>query len=839
MEANINPLPSERDLETNSLLDMLIERMPMGAAILDPVLTVRRYNTMWVEFVERCLNIPPSQVAPGINFFDLVHGNEAVFSPLLERVLTGETVRLDALRSESEATVSYWEVILIPLLESSTLKGVVNITADATQRVMTYQFMQESEEQYRSIFEASTDGLLILDLNGTVVDANPAACRMHGYTYAELIGLSPKTFVHPEYHYLADKLMATVQAGEQFRGRAVNLRKDGSTLHVELLGTTCTYMGRPHLLAVVRDISEQVEAYQTLEMHVEERTHELYTLLEVVHSLTTTLELRPLLRLILNQLRKVVDYSGAAIFTLEGQELVILDYQGPISQEEALKLHFPLNEAGVNTEVIRRRIPVIIPDVRADTPLARAFRESAGEKLETIFSYIGSWMGIPLIVRERAVGMLSLDHSESNYYSSRHARLALAFANQAAVAIENARLYHEEQERRHEAEQRRRVAEGLGDILTIINSNRSLDEILDYLVTRIGLMLGADGVAVFCLRSKDGPLTVQAAQGLPADFVSQISLPVGQGAVGWSLLTRKPVFVPDVHDFPAQFRPQLEPPQQELLTRLSERCRAVLAVPIIVKNEPYGSIALYYTGSQELSEESISLAAAFADQAALAIENARLRTQAEQAAAAAERSRLARDLHDAVTQTLFSASLIAEVLPRLWERDAEEGRRRLEELRQLTRGALAEMRTLLLELRPAALTEVSLGDLLRQLAEAVTGRARIPITLAVDGQCPLPPDVQIALYRIAQEALNNVAKHAGASQATVDLNCNEDGIKLRIRDNGRGFDLSLVSPTSLGLGIMRERAESVGAILAIDSQIGKGTEVTVIWVRPKEVAIHD
>ncbi len=836
MDANGNHLPSKRGLESLGLLGMLIERMPMGAAVLDSALMVQCYNPMWMDFVKRCLNIPPDQITPGIGFPELVRGNEAVFSPLLCRVLAGETVRLDALRSESEATVSYWEVSLIPLLEDGKLAGIVNMAADATQRVMTYQFLQESEEQYRSIFEASTDGLLILDLNGTVIDANPAACRMHGYTYAELIGLSPKTFVHPEYHYLADKLIATVQAGEQFRGRAVNLRKDGSTLHVELLGTTCTYMGRPHLLAVVRDISEQVEAYQTLELHVEERTHELYTLLEVVHSLTTTLELKPLLRLILSQLKKVVDYSGAAIFTLEGQDLVVLDYQGPVPQEEALGLRFPLAEMNVNTEVIRRRVPVIIPDVRADTSLARTFRESVGEEFTTTFSYISSWMGIPLIVRERAVGMLSLDHSEPNYYSSRHARLALAFANQAAVAIENARLYHEEQERRREAEQRRRVAEGLGDILTIINSNRSLDEILDYLVAQIGLMLGADGVAVFCLHGKEGPLTIQAAQGLPPDFVSQLTLPFGQGAVGWSLLTRKPVFVPDVHDFPAQFSPQIEPSQQELLTRLSERYCAVLAVPIIVKDEPYGSIALYYTSPQELSEEAISLTVAFADQAALAIENARLRTQAEQAAAAAERSRLARDLHDAVTQTLFSASLIAEVLPRLWERDMEEGRHRLEELRQLTRGALAEMRTLLLELRPAALTEVGLGDLLRQLTEAVTGRARIPITLAVDGQCPMPPDVQIALYRIAQEALNNVAKHAAANQATVNLSCTKDEVKLRICDNGRGFEPSLISPTNLGLGIMRERAESIGASLIINSQIGKGTQVTVVWVRPKEAA---
>jgi signal transduction histidine kinase len=195
-----------------------------------------------------------------------------------------------------------------------------------------------------------------------------------------------------------------------------------------------------------------------------------------------------------------------------------------------------------------------------------------------------------------------------------------------------------------------------------------------------------------------------------------------------------------------------------------------------------------------------------------------------------ERSRLARDLHDAVTQTLFSASLIADVLPRIWERNQDEGRRRLEELRQLTRGALAEMRTLLLELRPAALAEAEMGDLLRQLAESVTGRARVAVEVKEEGVCDLPPDVKVALYRIAQEALNNVAKHAGASQAQVAFACGaQEPVSLRIRDNGRGFDPASVPPEHLGLGIMRERAAAVGARLTIRSEVGRGTEIVVEW----------
>jgi PAS domain S-box-containing protein len=194
-----------------------------------------------------------------------------------------------------------------------------------------------------------------------------------------------------------------------------------------------------------------------------------------------------------------------------------------------------------------------------------------------------------------------------------------------------------------------------------------------------------------------------------------------------------------------------------------------------------------------------------------------------------ERTRLARDLHDAVTQTLFSASLIAEVLPELWEVNIEEAHRSTDELKQLTRGALAEMRTLLLELRPASLTQARFEDLVRQLADALIGRARLPIQVHVEGERRLLPDVQVALYRIAQESLNNVVKYAQASRVDVHVMYSRAGVHLEIADDGIGFEPGETKPTSLGLRIMAERAEAIGAELHIDSRPGQGTCVSATW----------
>jgi signal transduction histidine kinase len=203
--------------------------------------------------------------------------------------------------------------------------------------------------------------------------------------------------------------------------------------------------------------------------------------------------------------------------------------------------------------------------------------------------------------------------------------------------------------------------------------------------------------------------------------------------------------------------------------------------------------------------------------------------QVKQTAVVDERHRLARDLHDAVTQTIFSAKLLAEALPRIWERRPEEGQRSLEELHRLIQGALAEMRTLLMELRPAAITEKKLGELLKQLTETVASQAQVSITFSVENDRILPAEAQIVLYRIAQEALNNIIKHAKASHLAVKLECQSGDVSVRVSDNGCGFDPDAIRPDQMGVNIMRERALSIGARFELISQPGQGTEILVIW----------
>lgn len=262
---------------------------------------------------------------------------------------------------------------------------------------------------------------------------------------------------------------------------------------------------------------------------------------------------------------------------------------------------------------------------------------------------------------------------------------------------------------------------------------------------------------------------------------------------------------------------------------LLEGVQAWMWVPLAVKGRIIGGIGVAHSDKNYFTKHHADLALTVANQAAITLVNAQLYKEAQALAVLQERQRLAQNLHDAINQSLFSVGLIAEVLPRLWERDQALARESLQDLRRLTLGAQAEMRALLAELRPSALTDAELIDLLQLLINSFSGRANIPANINVDGRGNLPAKVQVAFYRICQEALNNIAKHARANKVEISLKYEGQVVELRIIDDGRGFNIDQAHSGRYGLTMMHERAESVGAALSVNSQPGHGTELFIKW----------
>jgi len=451
-------------------------------------------------------------------------------------------------------------------------------------------------------------------------------------------------------------------------------------------------------------------------------------------------------------------------------------------------------------------------------------------------SNVKSILFVPLISGRKTIGVISVADKFSGELGHEDERLLKMFANSAIIALDNARLYKEEHDRREEAERRRKIAEALRDILRLLNSKMEISELLTYIAEQSRDLLNASSTMIRKINYEANTVITEASSNLPEEFSVIQDLPFYSGGSETILKENKPVVVSDLFESLGRYLDnphELSPAQQLWAKAILHYFKSHLIVPLIIDDHLYGTLTFYYENQTSFSEEDIYLGLTLASQVSLAIENARLRNQEKEMAIVTERNRLARDLHDAVTQTLFSATLIAEVIPRLWKKNPLEGEKRLEEIRQLTRGALAEMRTLLLELRPAALKDASFTELIRQLSEALSGRTRIPVEVDLIDIPDITEDTKIALYRIAQEAFNNIAKHANAKNVYVSLRKENSGCQLLIRDDGKGISDVNVPSNHLGMGIMQERALAINADMDIQSQVNQGTTVSITWKQEK------
>ncbi|MBI5668015.1 MAG: PAS domain-containing protein [Chloroflexi bacterium] len=379
-----------------------------------------------------------------------------------------------------------------------------------------------------------------------------------------------------------------------------------------------------------------------------------------------------------------------------------------------------------------------------------------------------------------------------------------------------------ERRRRELAEQEQRaLSDALRDTALTLTGTLHLSEVLDRILANVGRVVPHDTADIMFIEA--GEARIVRSQGYERWGVDTTNLvfPVNDTAtLNQMMATAEPMLIPDVRQFPAW-----------VLVDNQDWMRSYVGVPIILQSEIIGFLNLTSTTVDFFTPVHADHLQAFAAQAAIAIQNAQLYEEAQTLAAMEERQRLAYDLHDAVSQMLFSSSLLSESLPRLWKRNPDKVEPQLEQLTRLNRGAHAELRNLLMELSPTNLIKTNMHELLRQLALATSARTNLRIDVHVNGQTNFPPDVHMTLYRIAQEALNNIVKHARATQVDIALTSEAGRTVLRVRDNGRGFDPQHVQSRSMGLSIMQERARSIGAVLELKTEIGQGTEIIAIWAR--------
>lgn len=465
----------------------------------------------------------------------------------------------------------------------------------------------------------------------------------------------------------------------------------------------------------------------------------------------------------------------------------------------------------------------VVENIQSSDPLPPAIQalEATG---------VRSYISAPLIVKEELIGSLDLGSHHPAAFTPEHVEIAREVATQLAVALQQARL--REQVERHAAELEQRVADRtrelqtLYDVTAVASESLDLEAVLEQSLEQSLASVRCQAGAIYLLDESNGATpeeTLQLAvwQGEPPHITALVdpSLEDRAGLVNWVVEHGEPLVVPDM---------SLDP-------RIPHQVRANVPFPYVgvsirAKGKVVGGLGMVGGEGQQFSAEDVALLVSIADHVAVAVENARLRQQAEYAAVVEERGRLARELHDSVTQLLYSLGLYAETGQRLAGSGEIQGAQDyLGRIGRAAQQALKEMRMLIYELRPPVLEEVGLVGALQQRLDAVERRAGVESALLTEGVLELPATVESDFYYVAQEALNNALKHAAATSVEVYIRADDDCVELEVVDDGVGFDPDATGDTGgIGQSSMRERAKKLGGKLDIISAPGEGTRVKLV-----------
>lgn len=654
------------------------------------------------------------------------------------------------------------------------------------------------------LVENARDGIALLDEHLRVVYINPAGCEILGYALEQVIGRSGLLMVPAQQHEEVRQTLLERMRQRPQGATAIIVRPDGEEREIEYTGMAFDLQGRPVVAGTFRDSTETKRAQRWAAALAR-----IASGVGFATSLEQTLDALA---------ESVVEAAGLLACG------VILFEEDPARFRLAGTYGLPPDYA----ERFQRAL-----DAGRDLPAVRSFkthevitvrRSDEGAVVEALEELDADmpWSTIvcvPMIARGQGVGVVKAFFRQAQRRDPPLMDFLATVADQATMAVENARLFAD-------AKQYSRHQEVLVQAGLALASELSLPAVLQKIVELAAEVADARYGALG-VRGPDGALEDFITTGMTESERAAIGdLPVGKGILGALITDADPLRLRRIQDDP---RSGGFPPHHPPMT-------SFLGVPVTVRGKVYGN--LYLTekrAAPEFTEEDERAVVTLAAQAGVAIENARLFEEAQHRLALEERHRLARDLHDSVSQALFSMTLQTRGAQLALEKEgiaaASSIGRRLADLRELTEGALAEMKMLILELRPGAMHEEGLVAALRKLSRGVAARHNLVVEVEVPTVgLPLGSEVETELYRLTQEALTNVAKHADARRVQVRLGLVEGRgeLSLEIADDGVGFDPSLPRPGHLGLRTMADRAESLGGTLEISSGRGEGTLIRAV-----------
>lgn len=773
--------------------------------------------------------------------------------------------------------------------EVGALGAAAGTLGAAIRRRRIEEELRQSEERYRAVIEQATDGIYLLDAETRrVVETNPSYQNMLGYTADELQGMEVYDFVAHPRENVDSTISRTLEQRRRLVGERKYRRKDGSLIDVEVGVSVFSYAGKEVIGTIVRDVTERKRAEEALAQSENRLRTIIETEPECVKVLGmdgSLLEMNPAgLSMIeadsLEQVygKSVYEYIAPEHRTdfVELTERVLCGGSGMLEFEllglkgtsRWLDTHaVPLRDAGgeiagllaitrditerkKNEEALRQserlyravieqateNIYLVDIETRRIVESNPAFRETLGyteEELRRMTLY-------DIVAADREsidANVRRILERKSPFVGQR--QYSRKDGSLVDVEVSASTISHNGRETlcvvAHDVTERARAQQLLEErvaILSGIVANLTLElpvrDSLNILAKSVLKASTAVACSVALIDEATGFLRIEGSHGLPEGFKRGMETVWREGPVSSPTMKAIRVRRPTLVEHRRQH--MLEDPLYAPVHRWTREAAwdTVFVVPLVSKGRTLGVIHFSYLQGEQPGEDERVFLGAVADQAAVAVENARLFAEARGKAALEERQRLARELHDSVSQALYGIALGAKTARTLLDQDPDRAIDPLDYVLSLAEAGLAEMRALIFELRPESLETEGLAVALEKQAAALRARHEIEVEASLCEEPEASPGAKETVYRIAQEALHNIVKHAHANRVEIKMECDPERVTLDVSDDGVGFDARNEFPGHLGLRSMRERASRLGGTLRVQTAPGRGTR---IWAR--------
>ncbi len=648
--------------------------------------------------------------------------------------------------------------------EMDALKAAASTLGAAIRRQRIEAELAHSEERYRAVIEQATDGIYLLD-SGTrrLLETNASLQKMLGYSAAELRGMEVYDFVAHSRENVDSTIRRTLKQRRRAVGERKYRRKDGSLVDVEVGVSVISYGGKEVICTIVRDVTERKKNEEALR-----QSERLY--------------------------RAVMEQAVENICLVDAETRRIVE-SNPAFQ----------NALGYAAGELRR---MTLYDIVAHD------RESIDRNLQRVLEQKRHFIGQRKYLRKDG-SLADVEVSASTILHDGREAICVV-AHDVTERVRAQRLLEE------------RIAT-LSRMAASLTLDVSIEDTLDAMAESVVSASTAISCSVGLIDQETGFLHVEGSHGLPEGFKEGMETvwrderarPPTRSPTIEALRTRRPVLARNMR------QRILASPLYAPVHHFAREAPwdTVFTVPLVSRGRALGVINFGYLPGQEPGEDERVFLKAVADQTAVAVENARLFAEARGKAALEERQRLARELHDSVSQALYGIALGARTARTLLERDPKHAADPLDYVLSLAEAGLAEMRALIFELRPESLEKEGLVAALEKQAAALRARHEMEVEAILCEEPETPLKVKETVYRIAQEALHNTVKHARASNIEIKMRCDSESVTLEVFDDGVGFDGQSDFPGHLGLRSMRERASRLGGTLEVETAPGKGTRI--------------